>query len=790
MFGRILKKDLRRKRTTNIILLLFIILATMFLAGSVDNLLAVNGAIDHFLEISRVPDFLTIATTDGETDEIADFLRENEALSGYEIVDTFNLSDEDIVVTKRQEASGGDGYERTNTLCIQAVPVDYMKVFNLDGSELSLKPGEIAFPKLEAEHNHLTVGDEVRIKVGDVEQSFTVAAIVKDAVFGSSMMGFKRLIITEKDFARYEDQGERIRARIYSMDYSDKEAFQSQWRRQSFSVISGVEESTVHMCYIMDMLIAVVLIVVSICMILLAFMVLRFTIVFTIQEDYREIGIMKAIGVRNRGVGGLYLIKYLVLTVSGAVIGCLFSFPFGEMILEQSIVNIVVERAEQKLWVNVVCTLAVVGIVLGFCVLCMNKLKKISVLEAVRSGSNGERYRAKHRLKLWKRSGMRPYFYMAVNDILSSMKQFVTLLITFCLGTMLILLPLSAASTLKSDSLINSFSLVPSDAFLDTGKREVYTSDMNRLFQDIEEIETTLRDHGLKAVVGFDMGYMIPCYANDPEKRVTYYALQAMGSWERHFMLTEGTEPKLPNEIMITELTAEELGVKIGDTVYFAASDGPQEFIITGTYSSMLNLGQGYRVARSARMDETYGVEALNMQVEIEGMESKEACERLKEIFPDYKVMNTREFMNSMIGDTIGQLDTLMLFIVLLVLVLNSLITVLVMRIIMAKERGGIALLKSIGFADRSLRAWQTARVLLLLAAAIVLGTVLSNLLAPYIIGPIFAMMGGTYIELVTGTWESYAFYPLLLLAVTWIAAALCAAGVRKVDVKEVNNIE
>ena len=33
------------------------------------------------------------------------------------------------------------------------------------------------------------------IKVGEVEQEFTIAAIVKDAVFGSTMMGFKRALI-------------------------------------------------------------------------------------------------------------------------------------------------------------------------------------------------------------------------------------------------------------------------------------------------------------------------------------------------------------------------------------------------------------------------------------------------------------------------------------------------------------------------------------------------------------------------------------------------------------------
>ena len=54
---------------------------------------------------------------------------------------------------------------------------------------------------------------------------------------------------------------------------------------------------------------------VSICLILIAFMVLRFTIVFTLQEDYREIGIMKAIGLKDAGIKSVYLIKYLAIAV-------------------------------------------------------------------------------------------------------------------------------------------------------------------------------------------------------------------------------------------------------------------------------------------------------------------------------------------------------------------------------------------------------------------------------------------------------------------------------------------
>lgn len=57
----------------NFILVLFIILATMFLASSANNLISVMGAVDHFMEISKVPDLFAVGLTDGKEDVIQDY---------------------------------------------------------------------------------------------------------------------------------------------------------------------------------------------------------------------------------------------------------------------------------------------------------------------------------------------------------------------------------------------------------------------------------------------------------------------------------------------------------------------------------------------------------------------------------------------------------------------------------------------------------------------------------------------------------------------------------------------
>lgn len=50
MYFRILKKDFSRKKAMNIIVLLFIILATMFVSSSVNNIITVISALDSFLK--------------------------------------------------------------------------------------------------------------------------------------------------------------------------------------------------------------------------------------------------------------------------------------------------------------------------------------------------------------------------------------------------------------------------------------------------------------------------------------------------------------------------------------------------------------------------------------------------------------------------------------------------------------------------------------------------------------------------------------------------------------------
>ena len=54
MYFRILKKDLKRKRTMNIILLIFIILASTFISSSVNNIISITSATESYFKKQKL----------------------------------------------------------------------------------------------------------------------------------------------------------------------------------------------------------------------------------------------------------------------------------------------------------------------------------------------------------------------------------------------------------------------------------------------------------------------------------------------------------------------------------------------------------------------------------------------------------------------------------------------------------------------------------------------------------------------------------------------------------------
>ena len=89
MFLRILKKDLQRRKTTNVILLVFIMLASMFISSSVNNAAAVLGGIDSFWEKANMPELMAAYS---QLAAVEDTLTQLDSVDSYDAVPGVVLS--------------------------------------------------------------------------------------------------------------------------------------------------------------------------------------------------------------------------------------------------------------------------------------------------------------------------------------------------------------------------------------------------------------------------------------------------------------------------------------------------------------------------------------------------------------------------------------------------------------------------------------------------------------------------------------------------------------------------
>ena len=77
MYLQILKNDMKRKRTMNTILLIFVILAATFVASSANNLITVSSALDDFFEMAGVPDYWFASTNSSDIKRFEALAKEN-----------------------------------------------------------------------------------------------------------------------------------------------------------------------------------------------------------------------------------------------------------------------------------------------------------------------------------------------------------------------------------------------------------------------------------------------------------------------------------------------------------------------------------------------------------------------------------------------------------------------------------------------------------------------------------------------------------------------------------------
>ena len=777
MFFRILKKDLQRRKATNAILMVFIMLASMFISSSVNNVMAVLGGIDSFWEKASMPHLVSVYTTD---------VPEEDIVASLEYVDSCDTIPV-LYVNTNQLTHEGRALEEFTPYVF---PYAEQKMLYFDENNdpiTGVAPGTVRISASTLRKAKLEAGDEITIEVGGATRTLTIAGPLKDP----TNIG-RRYMLNPEDFSAL---AEAPNAPLGAIDY----IYTAQPAKAEQALLDAAvtapltyTRTAFRMSFFPEIILAGILLAVSLCLMLIAFLVLRFTISFTLTKEFKQIGVMKAIGLPTVKIRGLYLTKYLLLAVIGAIAGFFGSIPFSELLLDSVSQNMVLGN-ENSLPINALCSVLVVVITLAFCYSCTAMVKKFTPVDAIRNGTTGERFQKKGLLRLTTTPG-KPAFFLALNDVLSQPRRFGAVILTLFLCLSLVLMLTTSVNTLKSSGLIPAFDITRFHLICSEGGFDPhFTPDGRQQIEgELAETETLLKENGIDCRCYAEMQLSLPLLYQD--RKYSCFVSQGIGTSTDQYTYFEGSAPSRPGEIALTAQVSQALDAQIGDTVIMQIGEEAREFLVTGFYQSMMDQGKCVRVHQDEDISYEYLTTFWGMQIQFWDNPGKEEIQergaRIRELL-DIETTRTEaeyvEFLTAMAG-TLEKMRTLMLAVSLIITVF---ITSLIGYSFITKEISDIAILKAIGLKDGQVILWQTLRFAIVCIIATILALVFHLPLMNLAIDPIFTQMGANYgIKYEVVPLEIFCIYPVLFFAITTITGFLTAQHVRAVQTNECSNIE
>ena len=788
MIFHILKNDLKRKKTMNIILFLFIILATMFVASGINNVITVMNGTDYYLDKAGVGDFIIITMGDGAVGALDEMLETEEAIEDYRLELVVFGSQSDITL------EDGEKTELNSTPIYQSIEDSKITFFNMDNEPITdVEQGYVYVKGSFMEDNGLEPGDVICFEHSGTELEFVIDGIAKDALLGSDFMGNSRFVMSEEDMNTIllnEEIVNNYSGEICYIDTNDLGAVKSAMTKVSNVAFDGTR-AVIKTTYVMDMILAFIVLILSVCLIIVSFVVLKFTITFTISEEYREIGVMKAIGLSNGKIRSLYIVKYLMLAIAGAICGFFASIPFGKLLLD-SVNKKMMLGNDNAILINALGAVLVVCIIIFFAYLCTGKVKKSTPVDAIRNGQTGERYKNKTVLRIQKFPAGNAIF-MALNDILSNPKRYLTIMISFSLCTLFVLMLVNTTATMKSPNLLSTL-VTESDLYVNDA--EALTSSMmtgtKEDMQDIlSETEEELREAGTPAELCIEIQYKYPMTFNGND--YVFSCQQGLNTDCDEYVYLEGAAPENKYEIAITPQISELTGAQIGDTITVHFGEEDMECMVTAYYQTLNQLGEIIRLHEDAPTD--FGHISATMAYQIDFLDEPAEAEielrkeRVKEVFDCENVMNATEYCIDCTG-VAGTLESVQFLLLGITLVVVILVTILMERSFIADEKSQIAILKAIGFKDSAIMKWHVCRFGLVGLIAVVFAAALSIPMTELCITPIFGIMGAVDVDFNIDPLQIFLLYPGIVLGMTVVVTWMTALYTKTIKSSDTANIE
>ncbi|WP_341517824.1 ABC transporter permease [Bacillus paramobilis] len=753
MIRRMLKRDFSQNKLIITILFMFIMLSSLLMASASSNVINLLNSMDQLFKVSSAPHFVQMHTGEINQKSIDSFVAKTPFVKKQQTAEMVQIGGSNIFIKKKNQT------EHNSVMDISFVKQnsDFDFLLDLNNEVIDVRKGEIGVPIYYMQKYNLRIGDKIWVVKNNNELALTISAFVRDVQMNPSLVSSKRFVISDEDFERIKGNfGESEYLIEFQLTDANKinefeNLYQSSNLPQKGPSITYSLFKTLNS--LTDGIIAAVLIIISALLMLIAILCIRFTIMTSMEEDYWEIGVMKAIGITSKEIQKLYVTKYVVIAASGCICGYILSL-FVTKIFTSNI-SLYMGTANTSVLhfiVPLIVTTLIFLAVILFCRIILRNFRRITAIEALRSRDNLGKEKVKSSFSLSQTKIINVNIFIGIQDVVKRFKLYRVLSIVLIIAVFMVVVPVNFLYTIQSPKFVNYMGTGKSDIRIDIQQSE----NIEKRFKDV--ISYIRNDEEVEKYATFVTSTFKIVNADGTHENLNV----EMGDFTKFPLdYIQGMASKNEDEIALSYMNANELKKNVGDEIVLFVEGKEKALTISGIYQDVTNGGKTAKASFSYNSENILWY-VVNVDIK-PTVNLQEKVKEYKHNFSFAKITDTDDYLTQTLGETIKQLRLVTQVAILIAILISVLITAMFFKMLLAKDSSQILIMKSIGFSNKDIRIQYITRSIVIVLIGIVIGTLLAATFGEMLVSWLGSFMGAAHIKFAVNPIVSYVICPAIL---------------------------
>lgn len=563
----------------------------------------------------------------------------------------------------------------------------YKSVRVIEGNMSDISENKCAMPTALAYQNKISIGDTIRIPLGDAEKEYTVVAIYAD-IFSLSTAFTSDILVSD---ISPELETDDVIAVYFNDDYTFSQ-FVKDYTNKNNGIMDGYFRSVddnITNSALTEKILGGILLGISSCILLVILLIINYIVKNAIRKDKKNIAVYKSIGYTDKKISNIYITFYQSIVFFASVIGSLCSGILSSAFMKTAYKNIGVTNVSSDLWQKAVCIIFVNIVTFIILYIEFSKLKKLKPV-AILSGNENSMGIKKQKRSKKSLQNFSP-LSIALRTFLYEKKRTALIVITCIVSFYIVnisVVCLQNIDLIAGETNYYWLGIDKHDITLENlGSYEKFTDIYNELKNDSDVKSVTFKD--------YDADFAIPY-------KETVSGIVAENYTDIEFDVTDGRNPLNSDEITVGNLYLKKSNLSIGDYMeIYLTPTLKKKMLIVGSFQGFFNLGNCVRVTGSLYEENNipfkYGKIAVNLNENVDKDKFVEDC---NEKYGTYVNVTKRQDMFSSIMSMIcdPQKDSILpLVIITIVIALTNLFYIIYST--NCDNRKKYAIMKSIGYA-------------------------------------------------------------------------------------------